>query len=802
MPERLIHQLKELTKLISELNSENLNVNKLDELEDSLELLSRKLKTTKLDVQGQTEEAKRGNIFQDAAIIYNRDFKVIRITGFSQGRFEIGDTNPEMKNWFEEQELETVKAKTEELENGSNIQVFESSILSNNKVILPVIISLEKIDFGTNEHYFYAGISFPKDKPTDLTDYQEILLDNLPGVDVFLFDNNFRHILSGGKEKEKLRLTNADFKNKALFEIFDQKTQKRLYPFYKNTLDGNPSEGEIKIKKDIYVVNSTPIFDINNRVAGGALILQNITKEKEIEKNLIRAKKEAEEADNAKSLFLAKMSHEIRTPLNAIIGFTSFLNKTQLSAKQRKFSHLIHQSSEHLLSVVNEILFVFKLGMGKVVIEKIPFNPWELIQNVHESLLFQAEKKNLSFKFHISKNIPEVLIGDPFRIKQILINLASNAIKFTDSGYIHIKVSASRRKSKNIFLKFEVADSGVGLTEKEIETIFNEFAQVEGKNDASRKGTGLGLTISEKLVNLLKGKLTVESEPGKGSVFCFTIPLEIPKKQEKIETEKEYNISYNLLEGKRILYADDDENNILLGESILSEWKTDFEIAYNGEEALEILTKEKFDIALIDIHMPKMFGDEVVKRVRKSKDNPNLNTKMLAITANIMESDIRDYLKNGFDDYILKPFKEEKLYSKICSLLGIPVDETVKAAVVKKKSDKNKLDTSELLKTAKGDIGFYNKMIDTFVDNCIKTEKQITKYVNQENWRQVGEVAHKLISSSRYFGLLKLAANLEEIEKLALHNKQYETIPEKVEKLKNEISNVVSIVKDERLPDY
>ncbi len=801
MPERINKHLKELTQLISELKSESVDIQILFELENSLELLSKKLKITKLELSGQTDKEKKGNLFQDAAIIFNRDFKIIRITGFSANRFGSTDTNTELQKWFEEQEFLKIKEHATQLQKSNGPLIFESAVLSNNKVVLPVIVSLEKINLGDSESFYYAGFTFPRDNPSDITDYQDILIDNLPGLDVFLFDTNFRYILSGGKEKENLKLTNADFKNKTLFEIYDQKTQKRLYPFYKNTLEGNTSEGEVKIKKEIYMVNATPVFDINNRVVGGALILQNITKEKEIEDNLIRAKKEAEEADNAKSLFLAKMSHEIRTPLNAIIGFTGFLSKTNLSAKQEKFSHLIQQSSEHLLSVVNEILFVFKLGMGKVVIEKIPFNLKELIQNVHESLLSQAKNKELTYKFHIGKNIPEILIGDPFRIKQILINLASNAIKFTDVGYVHIRVSQSHIKAKAIHLKFQVVDSGIGLTEEEIKSIFNEFVQVEWKNENSRKGTGLGLTISDKLVHLLNGRITVKSEPQKGSTFTFTIPLEMPHKHEEVSTEKVYNISFNLLEGKRILFADDDENNILLGESILQEWNTDFEIAYNGEEALDILNSSKFDIALIDIHMPKLFGDEVVKRIRKDSENPNRKTKMLAITANIMESDIQKYLNNGFDDYILKPFKEEKLYSKICSLLDIPLEEKPEILVEEMKNNKDVLDTSELLRTARGDIGFFNKMIDTYIENCEKTVQQIPTYTESKNWEQIGEMAHKLISSSRYFGLTKLAVNLGEVEKLALHEKKYDVLPAKVSNLKNEIEKIVLMIKNERLPE-
>lgn len=803
MPENLDIHLKEISKIILGLEKRNLDIKKLGELENSLELLSNYLKYTKLEHKRKETANGSANLKQDASIIFDQEFSLVRIIGSLENIFGNLKNNPkpDVFTFFEKTAKKEIQQQTKQLLQDDLIKTFSSNIISINNILLPVTVTLEKISIGNSTNLISAGLNFLHDNPNDLKDYQEILIENLPGLDVYLFDRDFRYILTGGKEKEKLKLKNTDFKGKTMFEIYDQKTQKKLFPFYRKTLDGNPSEGEIRIKNNFYVVNSTPIFDYKNHVAGGAMILQNITREKEIEQNLIEAKREAEEADKAKSLFLARMSHEIRTPLNSIIGFTRFLNKTELTLKQQKFSHLIKQSSEHLLSVVNEILFVLKLGMGKVFIEEIPFNLMELVQNVHELLLLQANKKDLKFDVEVENNIPEIFIGDPFRIKQILINLTSNAIKFTDKGYVIIKVKINGQKGKDVYIEFKVEDSGVGLSEKEMKLIFNEFAQIEERNEKNRKGTGLGLTISQRLVNLLKGELKVESQPQKGSVFSFTIPLELPQKHEIIPTEKNYNISFNLLEGKKILFADDDENNILLGEAILTEWKTDFELAYDGAETLKMLLNNKYDVALIDIHMPKEYGDEVVSKIRKNKNGPNYKSKMLAITANIMENDIEKYIKSGFDDYILKPFEEEKLYSKICALLNIPAEIKPKPMPLERSKKYDKIDTAALLKTSNGDFRFYNKMIDTFIENAKHTLHQFNENVNIENWHQIGEDAHKLISSFRYFGLTTLASKLSELENLALRKKQYGMIPEKVKKLSVEIGYSISKVKNERLPE-
>ena len=448
MKEYLRSHLEQITKLIDGLKRDNVDVSRLSELDKSLELLSHKIKTIRLETSGELAETYKHTIKQDAVVYYNYNFEVQRYAGTFEnifGKREL-DSLPHLNEFFEPKQFKLLREKTELLLQSNTPQSFDTEIVSSNDILLPVNVLLEKVNICDGPKIVAAGLIFYEQTPADLKDYQDILIENLPDIDVYLFDTRFRHVLAGGREKEKMKLTNADFTGRTLFEVYDEKTQKRLFPFYKNALEGKLSEGEIRIKKQIYFVSATPVFNYRNQVVGGALIAQNVTKEKEVERNLIKAKKEAEEADKAKSVFLANMSHEIRTPLNAIIGFTELLEKTELTSNQKKFGELISQSSEHLLSVVNEILFLFKLGMGKIFIEKVPFNVPDLIQNVHGSLLLQADEKKLDFTWQIQKDVPEILIGDPYRIKQILINLASNAIKFTDRGTVNIQ--SENRKDK------------------------------------------------------------------------------------------------------------------------------------------------------------------------------------------------------------------------------------------------------------------------------------------------------------------------------------------------------------------
>ncbi len=800
--------LNQIIKLVSSLKEGEIDAEKLTELDKSLELLSHRIKTARLDLYGREPVNREQGQKLDSIFYFDHNYRILRFAGSLENIFSFAedDVLPLVSSLFTPKDFENFTKRTKQLLHTSKPQSFDSKIISKNKLLLPVHFILEKVSFGQGPESIAAGMLFYQQSPSELNDYKEILLENLPGLDVYLFDKDFRHVLAGGREKERLKLTNADFTGKTIFEVYDEKTRSRLLPFYRNALDGKVTEGEIKIKEHVYFISASPVYGIDKQVVGGALISQDITKEKEIEKNLIKAKKSAEEANRAKSLVLANMSHEIRTPLNAIIGFTGLLSKTEMTPKQKKFSKLINQSTRHLLSVVNEILFLFKLGMGKVYIEEVPFNTKELVQNVHDSLFFRAKEKKLSFGVRIGKDIPEIVIGDPFRIKQILINLTGNAIKFTDKGEVNINVSTEKETDGKVLLRFDISDTGIGISEDDINIIFQEFMQSSHwGSEKNRKGAGLGLTIVRKLVDLLEGRLTVKSAIDKGSVFSVVIPFGKAQTKETASPKPEYGLELNLIEGKRILYADDDENNILLGESILSEWKVDYEIAYNGAEALSFLQKEKFDIALLDIQMPEFSGAEVVKIIKKQKEGLNHNTRMLAVTANIMDNEIKEYLKNGFDDVIIKPFNEEALYSKICHLLDL--DDKVLSGVNKKPETgkknevKDLFDTSELLKTAGGDFTFFNNMIDTFIDNAKDTSKSFIRYSQEGDWEEVGRKAHKAIPSFRYFRLKDLVTGLTELEKLGLHEKNYDPMKPLVNQLLKEIDKVISLAGQAKIPE-
>jgi signal transduction histidine kinase/DNA-binding response OmpR family regulator len=799
MNELITKQLEQINKLISGLRGEYSDLEKLMELRRSLDLLGHQIKTLPGESFLGEKELLNHGLRQDAVFYYNQQFQMIRFAG-SMKKLSGGSNNatlPKIDSLFTKQGFNDFKEKTNQLSKTGTPQSFHSEIYSNNDILLPVHFLLENVQVGNKDGVFSAGMVFPNQTPSEIENYRDILIENIPGIDLYLFDTSFRFILAGGREKKRLGLSNADFLGKTLFEVFNEKTVKLLFPFYRNALDGNESGGEVRIKGRVYLIQATPVIGIHNRVIGGALISQDVTVEKEFEKNLLKAKKEAEESNKAKTIFLANMSHEIRTPLNAIIGFSGLLQKTELTKEQQKFTHMISQSSEHLVSVVNEILFLFKFGMGKVYIESIPFNLHELVRDVHESLLFKANDKNLSFKFQIARNVAKVIIGDPFRVKQILMNLAGNAINFTKAGEVKVNVIREKLTRKDVFLRFDVIDTGIGIPQEDMDIIFDEFAQSKLSKSTDNKGIGLGLTIVKKLVDLLHGRLYVESKEGEGSKFTVVLPFKRTHLTENPLPAKNYELKFNLLKGKKILYADDDKNNILLGEWILKTWHIDYDIALNGGEALELMRQKKFDIVLLDIRMPVLKGTEVVEQVRADKNNPNFNTKILAVTANVMDSEILQYLKSGFNGFILKPFDEELLYNKICNTLEMENNAIEEKFVINDTQEKELFfDTSMLMKTTGGNTEFFNKMIDTFVANARDTSENFRELQKNNQWTEIGEKAHKAIPSFSYFNLTQIVEDLSKIETLALREKKYQDVAPLASKVSVDIDKVIEIAQN------
>ena len=627
-------------------------------------------------------------------------------------------------------------------------------------------------------------------------DFQSIVFDSLPGMDVFLFDREYRYILSGGNEKKKMKMSNADFIGKRFFDVFDKEGQRRFFPFYNKAINGEYTEGEARYKNEVYYIAAAPIKNNKNETVAGIIISQNVTKDKQLEENLIKSKEQAQQADKAKSLFLANMSHEIRTPLNSIIGFSEQLRKTQLSNQQEKFVSLITNASDHLLYLVNEIVFLFKLGMDKVYIEKTPFSIKNLLSEINDILKKQATEKNLIFRLEIEDKLPDMLKGDPFRLKQILMNLLVNALKYSEHGEIKLRCKLISENKKTAKILFEVSDTGIGISQKDLPFIFDVFEQGNIRTEKIRGGAGLGLGICKKLVTLFKGDIEVESKLNKGSKFSVTIPFE--KLNEDIVEEKielKYNLSDKLLQYKKVLLADDDTHNLLLAEMILKAWNTDYTLVDNGEKAIKAIQNQKFDLLLLDIHMPLKNGVQVIKKTRSVQEGPNRSTPAVALTANALKTDINHYLKVGFNDYVIKPFKEADLYNKLCNILQIEPTTSTKNTSKNKNMDTNlpadTFNVADLKKTANGDAEFFNMMIDNFTTNAKALTEVFEEGLAKEDWTEIGEKAHKAIPAFKFFKLNAISSRLGEIEDLALRDKNFDELPTIIDNTKTAIAVII-----------
>ena len=351
-----------------------------------------------------------------------------------------------------------------------------------------------------------------------------------------------------------------------------------------------------------------------------------------------KLREEAEKSNEIKSKFLANMSHEIRTPMNGIIGMTELLiSVNEIPGKYKEYIELVHKSANNLLTVINDILDYSKIESNQIVIEKLPIKLHDEIKEVINLLSHKANEKKLDLILEYDNKIPQYIISDPVRIKQILTNIVNNAIKFTETGYVKVIVELFEKLTDKVVIKFRVIDTGIGIKNEFFDLIFNDFSQAEDSTTRKYGGTGLGLSIAKRLSELLGGSIGIYSEVNKGSEFWFTITASIFKDLNKKLPENSDTISFELKNKYHILIVEDDPVNRELIISILEKSKQTYKIAVNGYEAVEIFKKEKFDIILMDIHMPIMDGYTATKEIRKYEKENNLEaTIKIAVTANAM----------------------------------------------------------------------------------------------------------------------------------------------------------------------
>lgn len=479
-----------------------------------------------------------------------------------------------------------------------------------------------------------------------------------------------------------------------------------------------------------------PIYGKNNGFCGFVGIDMDVTNDQKTKEELLKLKEAAEAANKAKSEFLANMSHEIRTPLNGIIGMTDLTLSTNLTEEQKENLSIVKNCAHTLLALINDVLDLSKIEAEKVIIEEIDFDINTLIKNVIHTNLVKAKEKYIQLYYNIDEEIPKILIGDAYRLQQVLNNLISNAVKFTDSGFVILNVNKINSINEIFEIQFSVEDMGIGISEDEMKYIFKSFSQVDGSITRKYGGTGLGLTISQNLVKLMGGTIKVDSEKGKGSKFYFTIKL--PEAKNIIEESKLKVDDIKHLKNESILAVEDNNINKIVIKKILQEiGYSKIKTASNGLEALKLMENYNFDIILMDIEMPKLDGIQTTQIIREKEEESGKHIPIIALTAYALKGDKEKFLSKGMDEYVSKPIDINELRetlnrveTNICKN-----DTNIIRSYLKSNYDNSE---NEFLQP---DKEIKKNLLDLIseLNLYFKVEKQISK-----NYEQIEKIAHDI----------------------------------------------------------
>lgn len=539
-----------------------------------------------------------------------------------------------------------------------------------------------------------------------------------------------------------------------------------------------------------------PFSSSATSLGGYYVVLQDITERKQAIRKLIDAKNEAEKNMQIKQDFLANMSHEIRTPMNAIIGLSNLMMDTKLNSDQFEFATSIKLSADNLLVIINDVLDLSKIEGGHLRIEKVDFDLTVLIKGLSSIFKRKIESSGVKFTIEVSEEIPRNIIGDPTRLNQILMNLLSNAEKFTTEGHIRLSAYCESKSDEKAVLIFKVEDTGIGIAKENLDKIFEAFTQESNATARMYGGTGLGLTIVNQLVNLQNGKIWVESRIKKGSTFFVQLAYNISKEL-PIQKEKQTNDKFNkLLTKAKIVMAEDYPMNQLLASSLFKKWGLSITIVDNGKMLLNEVERDAYDLILMDIQMPVMDGMEATRILRQR----GVKTPVIAITAHAFKEEQIQCLKAGMNDFISKPFDEFELKNKIIEFLSAGEQNNqltqIKELLIEKESNEV-FSLDYINEMGAGDKNFVNEMLTLFIQQVPNQIASAINNWNSKNYPELGKIAHTMQSS---FTMLQRVDLKHALKKVELWSKNQTSTDYPYDTFKNIITEVKTIL--QAVSDY
>ncbi|MFD2562653.1 PAS domain-containing hybrid sensor histidine kinase/response regulator [Aquimarina rubra] len=624
-------------------------------------------------------------------------------------------------------------------------------------------------------------------------------------------------VLDWNKQAEIiLRINKQETIGQSIYSLVPYKLRQELQNSFENYI--NTGEGQLINKR---VETSVPLRDgtivyveltiIAIKTKDDYLFnafFRDITNKKLIDNEIREAKVFAEKSAKAKSIFLSNMSHEIRTPLNVILGLTGILQKGGFSNPEADKANLdgIQFSAENLLVLVNDILDFSKIEAGKLTWQETDFNIHELINNISRGFKIKADEKGLTYKTVIDPTLPKFIVGDQFRLNQILTNLLGNAIKFTHKGEVVISVTAETKELDVIAIKFSVKDTGIGIPNDKLDNIFSSFYQVHEPGKHKIEGTGLGLSISKQLIELQGGILQAESTPNIGSDFTFSIEY----KRSKLTTLKSIsnsNITTRFpqsISGMNVLIVEDNRMNQFFIQQLFSIWNINADIAENGKVALQKLDHMNYDLILMDMHMPIMDGPETAMYIR-NHENPKIkNIPIVACSADVFPESKKTAMDSGMNFYLTKPIREKALEELLFSLKPYSNKQEIIAQSytsftqeIIDDNDQKLCDFSGLHQTFSGDNEIIQSVLEMFIEETPQDYNKLQAAVKDHNLIATSELAHKLKSSFKTVGLSEQALVLQQMEKYGKSKQNSDSIVALMQELDHSYSSIISEIKNE-----